>query len=243
MASAAIESALSSSLNGNYNNDITSTSCATKIPRRAMQQRLEQWEPNRKALDAKIENTISNANFNAGNTKRTNGTVNDEHHQPNDEIACALHWCSNDGNDYGCDDDDNELAAGNTTNPIENGASIRASQNNFMRNKKQRKIPIDNNTDDTHKLFAKSNDRVADNSNNNGANRYECSSLAPMEMPPTMIECESVIHTYIETYCNHIVRIRMKRIELMSIENFMFQFHFIFVFQFFLFCFLAGFQT
>lgn len=170
-----------------------------------MQQQREQWEPNRKALDAKIENTISNANCNAGNTKRTNATVNDEHHQRNDEIACALHWCRNDGNDYvdNGDDDDNELAAGNTTNPTENGASIRASQRNFMQNKKQRKTSIDNNTDDTHKLFAKSNDRVAraaiaDNSNKIDANRYECSAFSPMQMPPTMIQCESAIYMYLE---------------------------------------------
>lgn len=207
-----------------------------------MQQQREQWEPDRKALDAKIENTISNANCNAGNTKRIPATVNDGHHQPNDELACALHWCRNDGNDYVVDDDINELAAGNTTNPIENGASIRASQRNFMRNKEQRKFPIDNNTDDTHKLFAKSNDRAAeaaaaaaaDNSNNNDANRYECSALSPMVMPPTMIQCESVI--YLETYYNHIVR--MKRIELMSFENFMFLFiftSFLFSFVFFFF--------
>lgn len=211
-----------------------------------MHQQREQWEPDRKALDAKIENTISNANCNAGNTKRIPATVNDGHHQPSDELACALQWWRNDGIDYVVDDDDdNELAAGNTTNPIENGASIRASQRNFMRNKEQRKFPIDNNTDDTHKLFAKSNDRaagaaaaaVADNSqHNNDANRYECRALSPMVMPPTMIQCESVIH--LETYYNHIVRI--KRIELMSFENFMF----LFIFTSFLFSnFFARFQT
>lgn len=168
----------------------------------------QQQEPNRKALDSKIEslieNTISNANCDASNTERTNAKVNDEHRQrkDDDEIACdALRWRWNDiGNveydGYG-DDNDNELAAGNTTNPTENGAS----QRNFSPNKKQRKIECDNIADDTHKLFAKSNDLVggasvragatiADNNNrntnnNHNANRYECIDALPL----TMIQC------------------------------------------------------
>lgn len=176
------------------------------------EQEQKQPESNWKALDAKIEsmieNAISNANCNAGNTERSNATVNDERHQRNDDnIACALHWrcsssiSSNDGDD---DDDDHELAAGNTANPTENSALIRASQRNFSENKKQPKIQIDNNTDDTHKLCAQAQSTdlaaaaaAAFNSNNNDVNR--CDAAAPMGMPLTMIQCTFSMHLHTHT--------------------------------------------
>lgn len=212
VASGTIAIAPSSSSNGNYDNDITNASCVAKIPRRVVheqehKQRQEQQRPesNWIALDAKIEsmieNAISNANCNAGNTKRSNATVNDERHQRNDgRIACALHsGCCNDDDD---EDDDHELAAGNTANPTENSALIRASQRNFLENKNQPKIRIDNNTDDTHKLCAQAQSTdlaaaaAAFNSNNNDVNR--CDAAAPMGMPLTMIPCtfSTFAHTF-----------------------------------------------
>lgn len=185
---ATMESALSSSLSGNYDNDITIAS----VPRIQRRQVHEMQKRNRKAFDAKIEsmetvfveNTISNANCNAGNTKRSNATVNAEHRRNDVVLPCVSQSCNG-----------NELVAvaGNTTNPTENGALIRASQHIFSQNKKQKKIPIDNNIDAAmHKLFAKSNDLVVDNNNNNYS-RYECRALSPMQMPPTMIQCTPLV--------------------------------------------------